>query len=392
MMEIRNPSIVVEKHTLRLTAEIFTAGAREEAYFEFRGEGLAGPENAADPFVAAMLMPAMANGEALSAEQAISPRLHTQLPRLARIYHQWFPQLPLVDLKLDRGTTLVRPTGRAAAFFSGGVDSLYTVLKHINDAAALPARLTDIVYMIGVENRLDRMGDLAGTTEQARKFAEEVGLNLIIGTTNLRNIAESTEVTLEWEPHYIGSVLASIGLALSGNFDFICIGSTHSYSGLEMRYGTSPLTDELFSNDACTIIHDGCEVTRAEKVEKIFAWDEDLTKAFLRVCAVNDGEDYNCGRCGKCVRTAIELELLGKLDGFPDLARRDEALWYKGSLYDKRSIVEEHLAMAERKGLSPRLESMLRKVLRRRDRIDGFTSALSSSPLAFMARPVRRLL
>ena len=38
-----------------------------------------------------------------------------------------------------------------------------------------------------------------------------------------------------------------------------------------------------------------------------------MAKKYLHVCS---NESYNCGKCGKCFRTLLILELIGKLDQF----------------------------------------------------------------------------
>jgi hypothetical protein len=60
------------------------------------------------------------------------------------------------------------------------------------------------------------------------------------------------------------------------------------------------------------VMHDGCEVTRYEKLELIAK--SDFALAHLRVCwQAAEENPYNCGKCEKCLRTMTGLYLHGAL-------------------------------------------------------------------------------
>ena len=110
--------------------------------------------------------------------------------------------------------------------------------------------------------------------------------------TNLRTSLQRGEDYLHWERHYHGSALAAVGLGLSPAFGFICIPSAFSYNHL-VAHGSTPLVDEMYSTETLQIVHDGPEVTRAEKVARIIEWHGDLVLRHLRVCIKNRGGAYN---------------------------------------------------------------------------------------------------
>jgi len=84
----------------------------------------------ADPFVAAALLPAMLRGEELAVdpELTISPKLIENLAKLQEIHHSWNPVLKIVPIRAATRPAEPLATG-ALSFFSGGVDSMYTLLK-----------------------------------------------------------------------------------------------------------------------------------------------------------------------------------------------------------------------------------------------------------------------
>lgn len=47
----------------------------------------------------------------------------------------------------------------------------------------------------------------------------------------------------------------------------------------------------------------------------------DIALQHLRVCTDNPGQVYNCGRCPKCLRTMVNLRIVGALERCPTFAR-----------------------------------------------------------------------
>ena len=87
-----------------------------------------------------------------------------------------------------------------------------------------------------------------------------------------------------------------------------------------------PLLLPMLSTSALSLISIGGSKTRVEKTRAIADWP--VAHDFLTVCVRSVP---NCGRCSKCLRTLLTLELLGDLDRFAnsfDLAayqeRRDD--------------------------------------------------------------------
>src|SRR5262249_10973275 len=67
-----------------------------------------------------------------------------------------------------------------------------------------------------------------------------------------------------------------------------------------------------WSSETTELVHDGCEATRIEKARRIATSPVALSS--LRVCWENRDGAYNCGRCEKCLRTMINLLVVGALD------------------------------------------------------------------------------
>src|SRR5206468_2899751 len=99
---------------------------------------------AADAALCVSLLPAMCAASALRLTEPVSSRLLAQLPTVQTIFRGWGQASALyapfrtvaVEAEAREG---VKPTsgGETAAFFSGGVASFYTVLRHHDDVDVL---------------------------------------------------------------------------------------------------------------------------------------------------------------------------------------------------------------------------------------------------------------
>jgi hypothetical protein len=87
---------------------------------------------AADCLLALGLLPAMTAGHRLRLPDAVSPRLLSAVPEIQNIYRAWdrdrFERVA-VEAKV-REAKPGTPAPGVGCFFSGGVDSFYTLLKH----------------------------------------------------------------------------------------------------------------------------------------------------------------------------------------------------------------------------------------------------------------------
>jgi hypothetical protein len=116
---------------------------------------------------------------------------------------------------------------------------------------------------------------------------------------------------------YYGAVLAGLALGLETFWNRVLIPAWQTYDHL-IPAGSHPVVDPLWSTESFTVVHDGAEATRVEKITDWVA-ASDVALRHLRVCWENRNGDYNCGECEKCIRTMVTLELagvLGKCDVF----------------------------------------------------------------------------
>jgi hypothetical protein len=347
---------------VRLVGQVRRDGSGDdpvEVYFGFPTEYGDFVSDRADAFVPTLLIPAMAAGEDLEIVPPVSAQLLEELPTLQHIFQRWYPdRLQKVEVRATaRQGEVAHPPEQIGMFFSLGVDSFHTLLRP-RPSERVP---TYLIFLKGVEKPLDEYdrGQEVEVIDRIERVAAATGKTTIIGETNLRTL-----FPVAWGQLYHGAGLAGAAHALGNGLGTVLVPSTHTYQNL-LPWGTSPITDPLWSTETTRIRHDGSETSRAEKVAQTLVHDEHAM-AYLRVCTRNAGGVHNCGRCSKCIRTMLTLHLVGKLQDaptLPDSLPHD----YARSIRTGRgalALVEELLEIAERYDSDPRATRILRRKVR----------------------------
>lgn len=267
-----------------------------------------------DFLVPAIVMAALVNQEDIDfAGLKIDPLLLRNCLAAARQHHAWVPRFrvpQILNAVDDIAPRLAQP--RTALFFSGGIDSLFSLLRHS------PAALNDATRITDSNISLAMHVFHSGTPETIARNAE--------AEASLGNGAESLGATFvpvfsnvmtfdgEWFQNYArvthAAGLASIARFLSANLSSCLIASSHTYGQLQ-AWGSSPIVDLLYSGRDLTIQHDGSTFTRFEKTQYISGSRPAL--AAMNVCdkLVASRGYVNCSRCQKCLRTMTALDLCG---------------------------------------------------------------------------------
>ena len=266
----------------------------------------------ADPFLAALLAPAMCLGEPLKIEGKVSPKLLRATKVIQEIYRSWKPALNFVavDVAIDTKRQAVTRSGggRNGLFYSLGVDSGYSLAKNLRDHPADEEAVTDLITVLGFDVYLSEQQRFVAMLENANKVGSSLGKPVLPVSTNLRDF---TDKIADWVQLYHGAALASVALALGTKFRHMLIAATHTYADL-LPLGSHPVLDPLWSTETLSFSHDGCEATRLDKMRQIA--EVPVLLDTLRVCATGETTDaYNCGKCPKCLMTMIGLHIVGAL-------------------------------------------------------------------------------
>ena len=309
-----------------------------------------------DPFVPAVLLPAMRAKLDLTIRSPVSAEILAAALRVQEVEWAWHPGWRIV--KLDAVAKRADAQGASSAlavgaFFSGGVDSFYTLQKHRRE-------ITHLIFVSGFDVPLHRPAMRELILRELRGTADEIGLPLIEVETNLREL--SNGLGFSWE-HQHGAGLAAVAHFLAPGFEKIYVPSTYALPFLA-PYGSHPGLDPLWGSPYLELVHDGIEATRLDKIGALSQWDTAVRN--LRVCwALAEGQ-YNCCRCSKCLSTMALLRAhhaLERARSFPvplDLQRLSEAA---PELTEQRYRFIQVITKLEQRGDDPALVDSLRKAL-----------------------------
>jgi len=194
-----------------------------------------------------------------------------------------------------------------ALFFSGGIDSLYSLVRRPD--------VSLLVFIIGFDIRLQNTAVWQAVVRAHRKLAAERGLRFIALATNLRD--HPVLGRMRWA-RYHGVLLAAASHLLREQASHWIVSSSFQQDNL-MPWGSHPDLDWRWSGGGIDISHYGADKWPDEKLAAMAGVP--MVHRHLRVCYADPRAEGNCGRCEKCVRTRIMywMDLPGdRCAGMPD--------------------------------------------------------------------------
>lgn len=265
----------------------------------------------ADGFVVNLLLYAMEHGLDIECDQCMTERLYYQLveylipciSKNTRKYHA-------ISIKAALDESPINSAHAVGASLSGGVDSFYTLLRHIKRKEK-SLNITHLTFFnAGASGEYG--GDDARERYQERinwikAVAEELGKELLCVDTNANEyIKQNHEAT-----HTFRTL--AIPLILQKLFSRYYFASGFPFQSFVFRDDDTACYDLLnvqcLSTDTLTFYSSGGEATRLDKLRYISEFP--ITYNRLNVCVA---DAVNCSRCEKCARTMVGLYAIGKLD------------------------------------------------------------------------------
>ena len=263
----------------------------------------------ADPYVVAFVFSMMQWGRDVVVEGRASPSLLANLETYMAIWHTWMPQTYRpVHIRADDEVESPPPPqpGQTVVPFSGGLDACFTALRHRRGLIGRRSRpLAAGVVMHGFDISLDQdnsAGIYRGLLADARRMLDSIQLACIPMTTNYRHLP-----LIRHDSH--GVHLVSGLRLLAGRFDAALVPNSTPYTLLSRPWGSHPVCEPLLSSRHFQVIDDGAEMGRVAKAELVAEWPEAMRH--LRVCGYSTRDHTNCGRCEKCIRTALAFRAAG---------------------------------------------------------------------------------
>lgn len=303
----------------RLCAEFTMDGVTQELYFEVDKEwGAYFVTEYSDPFILAIIEKAMKHAYDIYFETPMSEDLYYSLvtymiPVYARniaIFHE-------IDLV---GKTIQEPLkslGKAGTGFSAGVDSFYTVLKHLDLEMCPSHNVTHLLLTLngaaatGICESVDKEW-IENSKAKLEPYAKELGMSLIVAGGNLDLLYAGDETfggDVIMTASYVHALRKLFGIYYWGSaypaevFEFPQMMDAGFWENIAVSY---------VSVNGLRFYHSGSETNRIGKVA--FIADNTIVQRALTVCGNMSAR--NCGGCVKCLRTMAELNAVGKLNLF----------------------------------------------------------------------------
>jgi len=253
-----------------------------------------------ESIIAAVLFPAMKKGAMIKVDESVSPRFLAGIDNIQELIRDWKPNYRHVDIHgVPEGKYHIRAGDGVGLFFSGGVDSYYSLLRNKTE-------ITDIIYIHGFDIPLKYKTLRTKVSAMVREVGDHYGKGVIELETNIRELLDDF---VYWGFTH-GAAMASAAHLLADHFKKIYFAASYAPDRLS-PWGTDPRIDPNWSTEGLEFIHDGMD----SKVEKTGLVGQDpMAQKSIMVCLLHPGEKYNCGSCEKCRRTMLYLRVFGLLD------------------------------------------------------------------------------
>ncbi|MBM3450754.1 MAG: hypothetical protein FJX78_07205 [Armatimonadetes bacterium] len=287
----------------------------------------------ADAIAVQLALPVFASRASLTIDADLDGELDENLARVREVAAQYW-QMPGGTIT-PSAIAARSPEGKPAIFFTGDVDSFYTLRRRQSEIETL-------IFVHGFEVPLADVARWQAVAAGVRQVAAALSLDTAFPRTNLRNGRWFNR--LPWETTQVAA-LASVAHTMA-----LAVGRVYvASSDVPPPYGSTPELDPLWSSGAVAIVNDGSASTRLDKVRAIADWP--LVHERLRVCWEHRAAALNCGVCETCVRTQGQFAAagaLGRLRVFPTapLAARIDGVaktrpHLAGQWREIRSVIDE---------------------------------------------------
>ncbi len=314
---VSEPYISCNGSVARLNADVAIDGAVKtlwcETSIEYKDYLLS---ERSDAFLSVLLPLAMRSGKDLIFKAPVTEQfLHNIEEVLIPHLCAHDPRLHETKIVADMDTSPLSNAGAVATGMSCGVDSFYTAsLYHQSKYKAM--NLTHLYcgnYLYGNDNLVFK---------RAQETADEMGLPLVRTATNINE-----ELRLPHLYTHFFKIMFGV-LSLRKLFSTYYYSTAYDFSHFTLKDNSTNDTAALellllyvFTGSDLRIATGGAKSERLDKTRGIA--DFPAAHKYLNVC-LDPHAEVNCGRCGKCRRTLLMLDYLGKLGNFRDVFDLDE--------------------------------------------------------------------
>ena len=208
-------------------------------------------------------------------------------------------------------------TERCSMFFSGGVDSLNTLCSNYDKNPLL-------VMIWGSDIWLEDIKGWETAQKNMNSVCSKMNLEKIIIKSNFRKVINELKLNEVFESklgdnwwHGVEHGMALLGhiapLVSKYGLGIHYMPGTFSNKNVNVKCASYPTIDENFKVSNCSVVHDGFNYTRLDKVKNIVRFlKKNKYDICFRTCYKEREDMINCSNCEKCYRTIMELVSIGE--------------------------------------------------------------------------------
>jgi hypothetical protein len=210
--------------------------------------------------------------------------------------------------------TEVNDAAKCMMLFSGGADSICTFVRHRDEKPVL-------AVVNGADIDLINREAWQTVIETSNDFAKQTGSQLRTIQSNFRAMLNEEMIVVHFKKQiqvsWWGGVmhgLAFLGLCAPLTYidkiGILYIASSYTADFPE-PWGSHPEIDNNVKWAGTTVVHDGYELSRQEKMFVIADYIKESNKKFIIRSCWEQETNANCSVCEKCSRTILGLEMAG---------------------------------------------------------------------------------
>lgn len=238
------------------------------------------------------------------------------IPEVKKGYETMYPESDFRgEIEVGRVISCDRSAvpGKCAMFYSGGVDSMDTLFRHVEEKP-------DLISIWGSDIKYDNEEGWKLVHRAIEEAAERYELADVVIHSSFREFDRegvlSKDFSEQLQRNYWYGLKHGMGLlghvapyAYLHKLSSFYIASSNCPDDGEIRCASDPRTDNKVRYAGCRVIHDGFECTRQDKLENIVRYNhKEKTILPLHVCWESQS-GTNCCHCEKCYRTMVGLIL-----------------------------------------------------------------------------------
>lgn len=332
MLTIKQPRIERSERNVRMITDIVENKCVKTVWIEVdkKYEPYLCTERA-DAFVIGLLHYAMSHNHDIICEVPMGEYLYYQITTyLIDTIAKGSPLMHNIRITADVDQSDLPCAGKVGTGISCGIDSLH-VLAALSGSSLTHHKPTHLTFFnVGSHGEGERAKKLfAERKRRAECFCEDYGFELVEVNSNIMDVFPQVHVLT----HTFTSMFAVFALQklysvyyYASGYPFSAFSLANTYSA-DCAYYDLLLTGAL-STDHLRIYSEGGNLSRLEKTRKVVTYPPSYK--YLNVCV---STEKNCGRCEKCTRTLLALDVLGALDKYRDVFDVDYYLSHKQSYF-----------------------------------------------------------